>query len=77
MPQWLGVDGVHFHSLREQNPATRERTMYIIKQALEPQLHSLSRMNSGGGHHTTIPPNQRMTSIDESISSNTATLNST
>lgn len=39
MPQWLEVDGIHFHSLREQNPATRERTLYIIKQALEHQLH--------------------------------------
>ena len=65
LPEHLdGVDGLHFHSLCEQDFAPLRRTW----ESLEPRLTSLFKhlkwLNFGGGHHITRADYQRDELVD-------------
>ena len=47
------IDGLHFHSLCEQNFSTLERTWAKIFPRIKPYLKNLKWINLGGGHHIT------------------------
>ncbi|MAZ66224.1 MAG: carboxynorspermidine decarboxylase [Kangiellaceae bacterium] len=48
-----GIDGLHFHTLCEQNFAPLSNTLDVIEQKLGPVLHQMQWLNFGGGHHIT------------------------
>ncbi len=48
-----GVDGVHFHSLCEQDFPPLARTWAAVKPKLAPYFGQLQWINFGGGHHVT------------------------
>lgn len=48
-----GIDGLHFHSLCEQNADTLARTLGAVEEKFSRQLHQVSWLNIGGGHHFT------------------------
>ena len=48
-----GVDGVHFHSLCEQDFPPLARTWAAVKPKLAPYFGQLQWINFGGGHHIT------------------------
>lgn len=59
-----GVDGIHFHSLCEQDFLPLERTWAAIKPFLEPYFNQLKWLNFGGGHHITRADYQRDALVD-------------
>jgi carboxynorspermidine decarboxylase len=54
-----GVDGLHFHSLCEQDFAPLRRTWESLKPRLSPFFKQLKWLNFGGGHHITRADYQR------------------
>jgi carboxynorspermidine decarboxylase len=48
-----GVDGLHFHTMCEQNSDTLGRTMDIIEEKFGKYMHRMKWINFGGGHHIT------------------------
>jgi len=48
-----GVDGLHFHTMCEQNSDTLERTMEVIEEKFGKYMHRMKWINFGGGHHIT------------------------
>ncbi len=48
-----GVDGIHIHSLCEQDFPPLERTWNAVEPVLRPHFQSLKWINFGGGHHVT------------------------
>lgn len=48
-----GVDGLHFHTLCEQEFAPLRRTWEAVLPKIEPFLPKLKWLNFGGGHHIT------------------------
>jgi len=54
-----GVNGVHFHTLCEQDFAPLSETWAAIKPHLQPYFQNLSWLNFGGGHHVTRADYQR------------------
>lgn len=54
-----GVDGLHFHSLCEQDFAPLQRTWAAVEPHLEPHFGRLKWLNFGGGHHITRADYQR------------------
>jgi carboxynorspermidine decarboxylase len=54
-----GVDGLHFHSLCEQDFLPLERTWASLAPRLAPYFGGLSWLNFGGGHHITRADYQR------------------
>jgi carboxynorspermidine decarboxylase len=48
-----GIDGLHFHTMCEQNSDVLERTLGIVEEKFGPYLHQLKWINFGGGHHIT------------------------
>lgn len=48
-----GIDGLHFHTLCEQNADTLVRTLKIVEEKFGDYLHQISWLNIGGGHHLT------------------------
>jgi carboxynorspermidine decarboxylase len=48
-----GVDGIHMHSLCEQDFPPLERTWGAIEPILRPYVGQLKWINFGGGHHVT------------------------
>lgn len=50
-----GIDGLHFHTLCEQNSDALESTLAAVEQRFGPWLHDLQWLNFGGGHHITRP----------------------
>jgi len=48
-----GIDGLHFHTMCEQNSDTLERTIQIVDEKFGPYLHQMKWVNFGGGHHIT------------------------
>ncbi|WP_443971493.1 carboxynorspermidine decarboxylase [Sphingobium sp. CR28] len=59
-----GVDGIHFHSLCEQDFAPLARTWAAIAPTLKPFLPDLKWLNFGGGHHITRADYQRDELVD-------------
>ena len=47
------VDGLHFHTLCEQNSDDLKRTLDVIEEKFAPYLHRVKWLNMGGGHHVT------------------------
>ncbi|QUL58131.1 carboxynorspermidine decarboxylase [Paenibacillus tritici] len=50
-----GIDGLHFHTMCEQNSDTLERTLKVVEEKFGPYLHGMKWLNFGGGHHITRP----------------------
>ena len=47
------VDGLHFHTLCEQNADALERTLEAVEEKFGRYLKGMSWINFGGGHHIT------------------------
>ncbi|HEM6219895.1 TPA: carboxynorspermidine decarboxylase [Streptococcus suis] len=47
------VDGLHFHTLCEQNSDDLKTTLDAVEEKFGPYLHKLKWLNMGGGHHVT------------------------
>ncbi|MEQ3624603.1 MAG: carboxynorspermidine decarboxylase [Celeribacter sp.] len=54
-----GVDGLHMHTLCEQDFAPLKRTWEAVEDRLAPWLANMKWMNLGGGHHITRPDYDR------------------
>lgn len=50
-----GIDGLHFHTMCEQNSDTLERTLKVVEEKFGQYLHNMKWLNFGGGHHITRP----------------------
>lgn len=48
-----GLEGLHFHTMCEQNSDVLYRTLNIIEEKFSPYLKSIKWINFGGGHHIT------------------------
>lgn len=48
-----GIDGLHFHTMCEQNSDTLERTLKVVEEKFGPYLINMKWINFGGGHHIT------------------------
>ncbi|KAF6637372.1 carboxynorspermidine decarboxylase [Paenibacillus sp. EKM208P] len=48
-----GVDGIHFHTMCEQNSDTLERTIKVVDEKFGPYIKKMKWLNFGGGHHIT------------------------
>lgn len=47
------VDGLHFHTLCEQNSDDLKTTLDAVEVKFGPYLHKVKWLNMGGGHHVT------------------------
>lgn len=47
------VDGLHFHTLCEQNSDDLKTTLDAVEGKFGPYLHRIKWLNMGGGHHVT------------------------
>lgn len=47
------LDGIHFHTLCEQNSDDLETTLKVVEEKFGKYLHKLKWLNMGGGHHIT------------------------
>lgn len=55
-PEYLeGLDGLHFHTMCEQNSDTLERTVKIVDEKFGKFISKMKWLNLGGGHHITRP----------------------
>lgn len=54
-----GVDGLHFHSLCEQDFVPLQRTWAAVEKYISPYFDRLNWLNFGGGHHITRADYQR------------------
>ncbi len=50
-----GIDGLHFHTLCEQNADALAVTLRAVEAQFAPYLHACKWVNFGGGHHITRP----------------------
>lgn len=50
-----GVEGIHFHTLCEQNADALEITLKAIEEKFGSWLYRMKWINFGGGHHITRP----------------------
>lgn len=50
-----GLEGLHFHTLCEQNSDALERTLDAFEEKFGQFLHGMKWVNFGGGHHITRP----------------------
>ncbi len=48
-----GVEGLHFHTLCEQNADALATTLEAVEAQFAPLLHRMKWVNLGGGHHIT------------------------
>jgi carboxynorspermidine decarboxylase len=51
----LGVSGLHFHTLCEQDAAPLARTLAAVEEKFGEYFPSVRMLNFGGGHHITRP----------------------
>ena len=49
------LDGLHMHTLCEQDSDDLESTVQALEEKFGPYLHGLKWLNLGGGHHITRP----------------------
>ena len=59
-----GIDGIHVHSLCEQDFPPLRRTWEALRPRLEPYFARLKWLNFGGGHHITRADYQRDELVD-------------
>lgn len=50
-----GIEGLHFHTMCEQNSDTLERTLRVFEKKFGAYLDRMKWVNFGGGHHITRP----------------------
>ncbi|MEI7866260.1 MAG: carboxynorspermidine decarboxylase [Candidatus Methylumidiphilus sp.] len=50
-----GIDGLHFHTLCEQNSDTLWRTAKVVDEKFGEYIKRMKWLNMGGGHHITRP----------------------
>lgn len=50
-----GIDGLHFHTMCEQNSDTLERTVRVVDEKFGEYIKRMKWLNLGGGHHITRP----------------------
>ncbi len=50
-----GIEGIHFHTMCEQNSDTLERTIKVVDEKFGPYIKQMKWINMGGGHHITRP----------------------
>lgn len=50
-----GIDGLHFHTMCEQNSDTLWRTVQVVDEKFGCYLKQMKWVNFGGGHHITRP----------------------
>lgn len=50
-----GIDGLHFHTMCEQNSDTLERTIKVVDEKFGEYIKNMKWLNFGGGHHITRP----------------------
>ena len=50
-----GVDGLHFHTLCEQDSDALLDTVKAVEEKFGPWLAQMKWLNFGGGHHITVP----------------------
>lgn len=50
-----GIEGLHFHTLCEQNADALETTLDAVEEKFGAYLHRMKWLNFGGGHHVTRP----------------------
>ena len=50
-----GIDGLHFHTMCEQNSDTLERTVKVVDERFGKYIKGMKWLNMGGGHHITRP----------------------
>lgn len=50
-----GIDGLHFHTMCEQNSDTLKRTIEVVDKKFGKYLSGMKWVNFGGGHHITRP----------------------
>ncbi|ATW27293.1 carboxynorspermidine decarboxylase [Candidatus Formimonas warabiya] len=50
-----GIDGLHFHTMCEQNSDTLERTIKVVDEKFGAYIQKMKWLNLGGGHHITRP----------------------
>lgn len=48
-----GIDGLHFHTMCEQNSDVLERTLKVVEEKFGTLMHQMKWINFGGGHHIT------------------------
>ena len=48
-----GIDGLHFHTMCEQNSDTLERTLKVVDEKFGKYIKKMKWINFGGGHHIT------------------------
>lgn len=48
-----GIDGLHFHTMCEQNSDVLARTLKVVEEKFGNYLHKMKWVNFGGGHHIT------------------------
>ena len=49
------LDGIHFHTMCEQNSDTLDRTLGVVEEKFGHLFHKVKWVNFGGGHHITRP----------------------
>jgi len=50
-----GIDGLHFHTMCEQNSDVLERTLKVVDKNFGKYIRKMKWVNFGGGHHITRP----------------------
>lgn len=55
MEELDGLEGIHFHTMCEQNSDVLERTLNHLLPKFDPWLKQCKWVNFGGGHHITRP----------------------
>lgn len=50
-----GIDGLHFHTMCEQNSDTLSRTIKVVDEKFGEYIKRMKWVNLGGGHHITRP----------------------
>lgn len=50
-----GIDGLHFHTMCEQNSDTLWRTIQVVDKKFGQYIKQMKWINFGGGHHITRP----------------------
>lgn len=48
-----GIDGIHFHTMCEQNSDVLERTIKVVDEKFGKYISKMKWINFGGGHHIT------------------------
>ncbi len=50
---WSGIEGIHFHTLCEQNSDALRHTLDVVTEKFGKYIKNLKWVNFGGGHHIT------------------------